>query len=143
MKFSFFLDKNREEEVIVYAHEKTKLIDSLEQLCIANGLELMGYKDKESFRLELSEVFCFVVEENKIFALTEKDKFQLKCRLYQLEEQLSHGFVKINQSCIANIQHIQQFDASISGALTVKFKNGYKDYVSRRNLKTVKERIGL
>ena len=78
-----------------------------------------------------------------MFALTEKGKYRLKSRLYQLEKNLNDNFVKINQSCIANIKKIEKFKASVGGALMVIFKNGYEDYVSRRNLKNVKERLGL
>ena len=41
------------------------------------------------------------------------------------------------------IKKIKKFDTSVSGMLTVTFKNGYRDYVSRRNLKSVKERLGV
>ena len=61
----------------------------------------------------------------------------------QLEEMLDDSFVKINQSCIANIKKIDRFKATVGGSLTVIFKNGHIDYVSRRNLKNVKERLGL
>ncbi len=143
MKFSLFIDKSREEEVVAYAHEESSFTESLKRICQENGFELIGIKNRESVRLELSEIHCFVVEDNKIFALTDKEKFQLKCRLYQLESELNENFIKINQSCIANIRKIHRFDASLSGTLTVKFKNGYVDYVSRRNMKNVKERLGL
>ena len=32
---------------------------------------------------------------------------------------------------------------TLGGSLTVVLKNGYRDYVSRRQLKAVKERMGL
>lgn len=143
MKFKLFIDKNKDEEVIVYAHEKSKLTDDIEQLVNESTTELYGYKDKETIRLTPSEVYCFMVENNKVFVLTENDKLQLKCRLYQLEEEFADSFVKINQSCMVNVSKIARFDASISGSLNVKLKNGYSDYISRRNLKSVKERLGL
>ena len=143
MKFKLFIDKEKEEQVIVYAHEKNGLTDAVEQLISENTLELNGYKDREIVRLNIREICCFIVENNKVYALTVKDKFQLKCRLYQLENTFADSFIKINQSCIVNIGMIAHFDASISGALNVKLKNGYSDYVSRRNVKSVKERLGL
>ena len=56
---------------------------------------------------------------------------------------LDLNFVRINQSCIANINQIKKFSASFNGFLQVHFKNGYIDYVSRRELKNVKERVGI
>jgi DNA-binding LytR/AlgR family response regulator len=46
-------------------------------------------------------------------------------------------------SCIANLSKIKKFNASFSGSLSVVFKNGYTDYVSRRSVKFIKERLGL
>lgn len=143
MKFRFFIDKSREEEVIVYSHEKTKLVEDIENLVTENNFELIGYADREAVNLDLADVYCFTVENNKIYAVCEHEKYFLKSRLYQLEEKLSENFIKINQSCIANIRKIRKFDASFSGTLIVIFKNGYKDFVSRRNVKNVKERLGL
>lgn len=143
MKCRIFIDKEHEEEILIYAHEKTKLIETIEQLVSDDVFELIGYKDREAVRLNTNDVYCFISEDNRIYALTENEKLQLKCRLYQLEEKLSENFVKINQSCIANINKIDSFDASFTGTLVVKFKNGHTDYVSRRQVKKIKERFGF
>ncbi len=143
MKFSLFIDKEREEEVILHLHEKNRLAEDIERICREDGFELIGYKNKDAVRIDLSAVACFIVEDGRIYAVTEKERLLLKHRLYVLEERLDSRFIKINQSCIANIKQIERFDTSIGGSLTVKFKNGYKDYVSRRCLKAVKERLGL
>ena len=143
MKCKTIIDKNREEEVIIYAHERNETVESIERIVSSTQLELIGYSGKSAVRLEWSEVYCFTVEGNKVYAVTENEKLQLKLRLYQAAELADEGFVKINQSCVANIRHIKRFDASVSGTLRVVFKNGYTDYVSRRQLKTVKERLGL
>lgn len=132
-----------EEEILIFAHEKTKLVEDIERLVLDDAFVLTGYKDKTAVPLNPNEVHCFTVEDNKVYALTDSEKFLLKIRLYRLEEGLSENFVKINQSCIANIKKAERFDASVSGSLTVTFKNGFTDYVSRRNLKKVKERFGL
>lgn len=143
MKLNIFIDKEHEEEIQIYVHEKTELIKEIEQLVINNNTSLIGFKDREAVNLNLSDVYAFFIEDNKVYALLEKDKYLLKSRLYILEETLPNNFIKINQSSIANLNKIKSFDTSISGTLTVNFKNGYKDYVSRRNLKKIKERLGI
>ena len=143
MKCTLIITNEHEEEVVIYARERTKLTDDIKALVGDSVPELMGYKENQAVKLSADEVYCFIVEGNKVYALTDKEKFQLKCRLYQLEEILPDIFVKINQSCLANIRKIGRFDTSVSGTLLIKFKNGYKDYVSRRQMKAVKERFGL
>lgn len=143
MKISVFIDKNREEEIAIYAHEETELIKQIKALVTDFSSQITGFKDSEIFQLKATDIYFFTVENNKLFAITENDKFLLKNRLYNIEQGLSSDFIKINKSCIANIKKIDRFDASISGTLIVKFKNGYTDYVSRRSVKAVKERLGL
>ena len=143
MKCKVFIDKNHEEEVVIYSHQRNSLVEEIESLVNSQEIEITGYKEQETVKLDLSEIFCFICEENKIYALTEKERFKIKLRLYQLEEKLPQNFVKLNQSCIGNVKKIQRFNASFGGSLSVEFKNGYKDYVSRRQLKIVKERFGF
>ena len=143
MKCRTVVDKDREEEVVIYVHEKNSLSYEIEELVLGKSLELFGYKDKNIVKLSPSDVFCFTVEDNKVYAVCEKEKYQIKQRLYLLEEILDRDFVKINQSCIANIRKISKFDTSITGTLMISFKNGHRDYVSRRQLKKVKERVGF
>lgn len=143
MKCKIFIDKNKDEEVLVYAHKETTLTKAIEKLVEEDNAEIVGYIDREAVMLDLLTVNCFVVEDNKVYALTSKDKLSIRLRLYQLEEKLPDIFIKVNQSCIANIKQIKSFDASIAGSMLVKFKNGHNDYVSRRQVKFVKERLGL
>lgn len=143
MKFKLFIDKEREEEVIVYAHEKSHLVSEIESLIEDSASELVGFNRGEAIRISAGDVYSFVLEDGRLFAVTENEKFLIKSRLYKVEENLPQNFVKINQSCIANIKKIKKFDVTVSGTLKVVFKNGYTDYVSRRNIKKVKERLGL
>ena len=143
MKYTVVIDKNREEEVVLYLHSHGALEGKIESLIAEESTELIGYGDGRIVRLHRDDVFAVYTEDGKLFARTENEKLQLRERLYAAEEKLGTGFVKINQSCIVNVSHIERFDVSVGGSLLAVLKNGYKDYVSRRQLKTVKERIGF
>ena len=143
MKCEIIFDSNAEEKVVIYARENSALIEDIKQLAEKGNLGLVGYNEKEMVTLNPFEIYCVTVMDNKIFAICEDESLQLKERLYSLEEKLPETFIKINKSTLANIQKIERFDASISGTLKIMFKNGYVDYVSRRQLKTIKERLGI
>ena len=144
MKYTLVIDAQREEEVLVYAHERTALTASIEQLVKDNAVELIGYEDRDMERLELQEIMCFTVDNGRVCAVMKDGRrLSMRCRLYQLEEVLPAHFVKIHQSCIVNLRQVKRFDASLSGALKVILKNGYTDYVSRRQISLVKERLGV
>ncbi len=142
MKLSIIIDEEKQEEIIVYAHKENELTRKIRLLAEGETGELMGYKGDDIFRLEAEDICCFVSENGSVSAVTVNGHYKVKQRLYKLEENLD-GFIKINQSCLANVSKIEKFEASTFGALTVVFKGGYKDYVSRRNLKNIKERFGI
>lgn len=142
MKHKTIID-NEKEEVLIYTPKVTNKITMLERYIEDLDSEIIAFRNKTSICLSYNDVICFTIENGRSFAITEKEKLLIKRRLFQIEEMVSENFVKINQSSIANITKIERFDASIGGNLMVIFKNGYKDYVSRRQTKLVKERIGF
>ena len=143
MKYTITVYETREEEVLIFVHKKTELVNKIETMLKETNSQLVGFKGSEIIVLNEDDIYCFIVENNKVYGLTKKEKYLLKQRLYQLEQMLGDDFIKINQSSIANFKRIEKFDASIGGSLKVVFKNGYIDYVSRRNIKKVKERLGI
>lgn len=143
MKFTVILNSEREEEVIVYAKEKNSLVKSIEDLVNGADNYFTVQNERGIKRITEKEAYCFYIEDKKVYVLTEKEKLLLKMRLYSIEEKLSEDFIKINQSTVINIKKIQRFDVSVTGTLKVVLKNGYTDYVARRRIKNVKERLGL
>ena len=144
MKYTTVIDPHREEEVVIHAKKKTREIEELESYLNRMNAELVGYgEDGQILPLRPAEVHCFIVEDGRVCALTEKEKLTVRLPLYAIEEMLTEDFVRINQSCLGSIRKIARFDASIGGALMVTFGNGHRDYVSRRQLKNVKERMHI
>lgn len=143
MKLKIIIDQTREEEIVIYCKEKNRITDAIENLLAEECLTFLGQTEDGYKKLELNEIYFFRVEDNKIYAALEKEKYRIKTRLYKLEDCLPKNYVKINQSTIINIQKIDSFSSDFTGTLTVTLKNGFSDYVSRRNLKNVKERLGV
>ncbi len=144
MKCHTYILKDHEEEVLIYAHERNKIVEDIENIVNTSSIEIIGSYNEEKVIINPIDVTCFISESNKVYALIKDKKYQIKYRLYQLEElNINNSFIKINQSCYANIKMIKKFESTFSGALKVIFNNGYVDYISRRELKNVKERMGL
>ena len=143
MKLTVIIGEDREEEIIIYARKSTELIKSIEELVRGEEHYFTAQNGQSIKRLTEEEIFCFTTEGGKVYAYTEKEKHLLKMRLYAIEEKLSRDFIKINQSTVISIKKIHRFDVSVTGTLKVIMKNGFTDYVSRRQIKNVKERLGL
>lgn len=143
MKCEIIISNEETERVVIYTREKNDLVKEIERLIENQPTSLIGYKENVAQVLNPSDVCYFTVENNKVCAVTHQERFAVKLRIYQLEEVLKKDFIKINQSCIANVREIEKFDFSVWGSIKVAFKNGDVDYVSRRNIKSIKERLGI
>lgn len=146
MKYTLHIDKEREEEIIIHAHEKSPLVNEIERLINAEKVgtpPIVGYIGNDIIEIDPREVYCFFIEGKKLFASLKRGDALIKKRLYEIESRLDKDFIKINQSTVANMRLIDRFSVSIGATLTVHFKNGRRDYVSRRQMKVVKERLGI
>lgn len=143
MKCEIIIDPSCQERVVIYAKEESSLVQEIKQLADGVEKELFGYAEDEIVKLSPADIYYISVIGGKVYATVGTERYLLKERLYLLEEKLPESFVKINQSCLANIKKTERFDTSISGTLKIRFKNGDTDYVSRRQLKAVKERLGI
>ena len=143
MKCEVIIDSDCEEKVVIYAKEESILVREIKNLAEQESTVLLGYLNSEITSLNICDIHCICIIDNKVYALCDENRYLLKERLYTLEQKLPKNFVKINQSCLANIKMMEKFDTSISGTLKIRFKNGHTDYVSRRQLKAIKERLGI
>ena len=143
MKCEVIIDTGCEEKVVIHANSRTKLIEDIEALVLLSDTKITGYGDGSIKIIDPDNAVCFTSEEGKVYAICMDERLRVRERLYSVEEKLGGVFIKINQSCIANPKMIEKFEVSIGGAIRVVFKNGYKDYISRRQLKHVKERLGV
>lgn len=144
MKCYTYIDKEHDEEVLIYAKERNNIVDEIESLVKTNDISITGTFNDEIVKINPIDVACFISENNKVFAMVKDKKYQIKQKLYQLEEmEFNKYFVKLNQSCYANMKRIKKFESTIGASLKVIFDNNYFDYISRRELKNVKMRMGI
>lgn len=146
MIFRLNLNPKCEEEIIANVHERTPLIDEIEKLVTKDNVneQLTGYLEDEIKILKVDEVECIFVEDEKTYALySDKKKYVIKKRLYELETILPTDFIKINKSAIANSKKITKFKVLLSGAVDAQFASGYTECISRRCLVEVRRRFGL
>ncbi len=144
MTFEFIVSD--EEKVCAYSKEKTPLIEKIENLCQGKKIQaknLFGYFEKDIVSLDSDEISYISIEEDKTIARVGNRKYQIKERISSLEDVLGKDFIQINRYALINIHHIDRFDTSWTGTLVVYLKDGTKDFVSRRKIRPLKERIGI
>lgn len=146
MIFRLKLDRNHEEEIVATVHQRTPLIDEIERLVTQDSLtdQIPGYEEEEIVILDLKEIDCFYVEEERTYAHCQDGKqYLIRKRLYELEKTLPGYYERISKSAIANWPRIGRFRVQLSGAVDAVFKSGYTECISRRCFAELKRRYGL
>ena len=142
MKFRLIIDKEKDEEVVITAHQRTALVEEIEALISKHTDRIPGYAEDDIKMLSVSEIECVTVLNGKTYAIDSKNvRYRLKQRLYELEQQLPPSFFRINKSTLANEAHLDRFAVTYAGSVDAVFKCGYTEYVSRRCFAQIKRRL--
>lgn len=142
MKFRLIIDKEKDEEVVITAHQRTNLVSQIEALISKHTDRIPGYTEEDIKMLSVSEIECITVLEGKTYAIDYKNRrYRLKQRLYELEQQLPPSFIRINKSALANETRLDRFQVTYAGSVDAVFKCGYTEYVSRRCFSEIKRRF--
>lgn len=144
MRFKLFIDEAAEETVSVVAHRRSRLTDELESVVrsYSGENEISAYADGEMRTLDFLNIECISVSGGKCEVIDSEGRaYTVRDRLYEIEQRLPQFFIRINKSAIANERAIERFNTDLSGGVTVNFKCGYSDYVSRRCFAEIKRRF--
>lgn len=146
MKVSLDIDSRFDETLVtIECPELTE--DVQEVLTFIKGSTtkfLIGKEGDMQHIIKPNEIHYCHTENEKVIAVTKKGSFQLRERLYELEELLpTHQFIRLSKSVIANLYELSRFEASFNGTLCVHFKSGAKEYVSRTYVKDIKNALQM
>ena len=105
---------------------------------------IAGFLNETAVPLRQEELIRAYAAGGKVFAVTEHGEYQLRLRLYELENRLDkRSFVRISNSEIINLKWVKGFDLSLSGTICVSMSNGAAAYVSRRYVARIKQVLGI
>lgn len=82
--------------------------------------------------------------DQKVFAYCEKEVYEVKSKLYELEEELNAAsFMRAAKSTILNLDKIKSLSPAFGGRFEALLKNGEKVIISRQYVALLKERLGI
>ncbi|RXV51836.1 LytTR family transcriptional regulator [Streptococcus australis] len=144
MKVRIELDPEMDEpEMIIRAPRLTEDVARLQQLILEQKMTpLTFYKDRSEYFVDVSEILFFETDGEKIYGHTREEAYEVRQKLYELEEILPIAFCRISKSTIVNTKQIYSIEKSFSGTSTVNFYQTHKQvHVSRHYYQLLKERL--
>lgn len=135
----------KETKVVIYTSEITDEVQEiLNNLKKNEKKRIVGIKDERIYILNSEDIFYFYSEDKKVFAQAEKTNYEVKEKLYKLEEDLkNNSFIRISKFAIANVDKIKNLELFFNGNICINFFNGKQEYISRRYVSKFKEYLNM
>ena len=133
-----------EEEIIIRVYnvdaDVMRLISALKE----GKTKLSGYSEDGISLLSSKDIFYFEAVDNKVFAYTKDKVFEIKLKLYEVEEKYADtDMMRISKSTIANLSKIAHLTPKLNGRFEATMKNGEIILISRQYVGLLKEKLGI
>ena len=132
-----------EEQIIVKCNNiSPELLTVLNKLK-TQGSMLIAYIGNEIHRVSPADILYIETVDNKTFLYGEKNVYETKQKLYELDKLAMPDFLRISKSAIINLSKIKFLIPSISGRLEAVLINGERVIISRQYVNEMKKSFGL
>ena len=89
--------------------------------------------------MSTADIVRIYSENKRVYARVGKETYEIRDRLYALEEQLKErDFVRISNSEFVNLSQIEKLDMGYTGTIKIYLKNDDETYASRRYVSAIK-----
>ncbi|MDD3224402.1 MAG: LytTR family DNA-binding domain-containing protein [Clostridium sp.] len=138
-------NKIDENEVIIRCSEFSEDIKNIQVMLddmLSHKKRITFYRGDTEYYLSLKEILFFETEGNGVWAHTTDNIYNVKFKLYELEELLPVYFMRVSKSTILNTNHIYSITHSLTSSSLVEFQNTHKQvYVSRYYYKALRIKL--
>lgn len=104
---------------------------------------IIGYKNGDKVPCRMSMIYYIESIDEKCFLYTKDDCFEVKFKLYELEQILDFRFLRISKSMICNFRKIRSVKSEVNARLKATLLNGEIVIISRSYVKDLKKRLGI
>ena len=106
--------------------------------------KLMARLEDKTFLINPTDALYFESVDDRTFLYTADKVYEIRHRLYELEEILSdRDFIRISKSQIVNINCIKSLMPELNRSLSATLSNGEILTVSRRYVKSLRNLLGI
>lgn len=126
------IQEKEAEQVVIDCVEITREIMDIYAYASMKGTELSGMADGKVCRFRLEDVCYFEALDEKVFAYTKEQVFEVKMRLYEVEDAYAdYRFVRCSKFMVLNLMLLEGISPALNGRFLAHMQNGEKIIISR------------
>lgn len=94
---------------------------------------IVGYNQRKALcTIPLKDILYFEAVGELVFAYTKENVYEIKMRLYKIEERVSkYNIIRASKSVLVNVPKIEQLKSALNGRLLATMTNGEQILISR------------
>lgn len=136
--------EGQEDEIIIRCHEVDNHL-----LELIYGLKMNRHKISCSYNgaiymVNPQDIYYFEAVDHKVFAYAAEKVYDIKYKLYELEELFVHtDFFRISKSTIVNLSKLERVAPIFNGRFEAILTNGEKVIISRQFVPELKRKLEM
>lgn len=136
------INDKADECLIIECVEVTPDIESIRSYALTKGTSLTGSADNRIYQFNLSDVYYFEAVDERVFAYTKSNSYELKIRLYELENAYADKhFIRCSKSFVINLMKLESISPALNGRFMAHMKNSEKIIISRQYVPDMKRAV--
>ena len=125
--------KEQPELVEIRCHEVTEEVREIVTFVKTRQGQLSGILEGKQYELPVTDVCYIEAVDNKVFLYTQKQVYETKQKLYELEELLKEKyFLRVSKSLLLNLMKVRSVKPALNGRFTAVLQNREEIIISRK-----------
>ena len=136
--------KKEDEHVLIRCCKVNEEVQELVDFIRSREDILTGYEESDIHQIHLREVYYFEGVDNKVYAYLKGSVYEIKHKLYELEELYGkRKFFRCSKSILVNLLRIESVKPALNGRFSANLQNGEQIIISRQYVPVLKKLLQI
>ena len=133
---------NQPEIVEIHCHKVSDEVKEIIAFVKSRQGQLTGSMDEMQFEIPVGDIFYIESVDNKTFAYTQSEVYELRQKLYEVEDLLREKhFLRTSKSTLLNLMKISAIKPALNGRFTAVLFSGEETVISRKYVPELKKAL--
>lgn len=134
------ISKSEEENILIRCYKVNEEVREITDFIRARDGIISGYDESQIFQIALRDIYYFEGVDNKVYAYLKDRVYEVKNKLYELEEDYrNRKFFRCSKSILVNLLKVESVKPALNGRFTAKLLNREEIIISRQYVPELKK----
>lgn len=136
------VSKEQPEQVEIRCHEVTEEVREIVTFIKTRQGQLTGLQDGKQYEIPVTDVCYVEAVDNRVFLYTNKQVYETRQKLYEMEEVLREKyFLRVSKSILLNLMKVRAIKPALNGRFLAVLQSGEEIIISRKYVPALKEAL--